>query len=145
MLRKVASFGASISDMKDIYKMFVRCALEYSSSVWHRSLTQDNISDLERVQKSALRIILGAKYTSYEEALCSLDLETLSDRREILFRRFAEQCLQVKQMETIVKKHDKIHNMTLRKTDKYKVTKSNTERFQMSAGIQIQNTLNEMS
>ena len=48
-------------------------------------------------------------------------------------------------METIVKKHDKIHNMTLRKTDKYKVTKSNTERFQMSAGIQIQNTLNEMS
>ena len=131
--------------MKDIYKMFVRCALEYSSSVWHRSLTQDNISDLERVQKSALRIILGAKYTSYEEALCSLDLETLSDRREILFRRFAEQCLQVKQMETIVKKHDKIHNMTLRKTDKYKVTKSNTERFQMSAGIQIQNTLNEMS
>ena len=59
---------------------------------------------------------MGSQYQThnkeYEEALCSLDLETLSDRRENLFRKFAEQCLQVKQMETIVKKHDKIHNMT---------------------------------
>ena len=58
LLRKVASFGASISDMKDIYKMFVRCALEYSSSVWHRTVTIEIETDLERVQKSAIRIIL---------------------------------------------------------------------------------------
>ena len=72
LLQKVASFGASISDMKHIYKIFVRCALQYSSSVWHRSLTKNNKSDLKRIQKSALTIILGTKYTSYKEALCLL-------------------------------------------------------------------------
>ena len=59
---KVASFGASISDMKHIYKIFVRSSLEYSSYVWRRNLTENNKSYLERIQKSALRIILGNKY-----------------------------------------------------------------------------------
>ena len=87
-------------------------------SVWHRSLTEDNKSDLERIQKSALRIILGNKYQSYKEALGSLGLETLTNRKEILFRKFAEKCLQVKQMKTIIlMKHEKIHTMTLRKTE----------------------------
>ena len=33
LLRKVASFGVSIEDMKHIYTLFVRSALEHSSSV----------------------------------------------------------------------------------------------------------------
>ena len=58
ILRRVASFGASDSDMKDIYILFVRSLLEQSATVWHSSLSQQNISDLERVQKTALKIIL---------------------------------------------------------------------------------------
>ena len=48
-------------------------------------------------------------------------------------------------MKTIIMKHEKIHPMTLRKTEEYKVSKSNTERYRMSAGVQIQNTLNGTS
>ena len=62
ILRRVASFGASDSDMKDIYILFVRSLLEQSATVWHSSLSQQNISDLERVQKTALKIILGGRY-----------------------------------------------------------------------------------
>ena len=42
LLRKVASFGASREDMVHIYTLFVRIALDHSSSVWHRTLTIEN-------------------------------------------------------------------------------------------------------
>ena len=65
LMHKVSGFGASLNDMKEIYFLFVRSILEQSSSVWHSSLTQENIDDLERVQKSALRIILKDRYKTY--------------------------------------------------------------------------------
>jgi hypothetical protein len=58
--------------------------LEHSTTVWHSSLKQENIDDLERVQKSALRIILQENYKSYKQGLALLNLETLADRRESL-------------------------------------------------------------
>ena len=69
LLRKLSTFGASIEDLKHIYILFIRSTLELSSSVWHKSLTEENENDLERVQKSAFRIILGNDYISYENAL----------------------------------------------------------------------------
>ena len=89
LLRKIASFGATQDDMIHIYTLFVRSSLEFSSSVWHRSLTTENETDLERVQKSAFRLILGNKYISYQNALNVLKIETLKDRRESLFRKCA--------------------------------------------------------
>ena len=62
IVTKVASFGASISDLKTIYFLFVRSQLEQSVVVWNSSLSAENINDLERVQKSALKIILGEKH-----------------------------------------------------------------------------------
>ena len=48
LLRKVASFGAQTEDFLNIYILFVRSLLEQSATVWHRSLTHDNIDDIER-------------------------------------------------------------------------------------------------
>ena len=58
LLRKLAVFGAPDEDMKTIYILFIRSLLEQSAPVWHSSITQENSDDLERVQKSALKIIL---------------------------------------------------------------------------------------
>ena len=69
LLRRVASFGASIEDLKTIYYLFVRSHLEQSATVWHSSLTEENSSDLERVQKSAVKIMLGNQYSGYENSL----------------------------------------------------------------------------
>ena len=52
--------------------------LEQSSLMWHSSLTKKNEEDLERVQKSALKIILGTKYLSYSQALKDTKLTHLS-------------------------------------------------------------------
>ena len=93
LLRRVASFGTSVEDLKNIYFLFVRSQLEQSAVVWHSSLTEDNKHDLERVQKSAVKIILGEKYKSYQQALSELSIDTLDMRRENLCIRFAKKCV----------------------------------------------------
>ena len=57
LLRRIASFGASIEDLRIIYFLFIRSHLEQSATVWHSCLTLENSNDLERVQKSAVKII----------------------------------------------------------------------------------------
>lgn len=59
LLRKVASFGTNHEELTNIYILFVRSLLEQSATVWHSSLTEDNKNDLERVQKTALKVIWG--------------------------------------------------------------------------------------
>ena len=55
----------------------------------HSSITVENREDLERVQKTVLKIILGLRYKSYQNALDILELETLEKRREKLCLNFA--------------------------------------------------------
>jgi hypothetical protein len=42
LLRKVASFGTSIEELKNVYILFVRRQLEHPTTVWQSSLTEDN-------------------------------------------------------------------------------------------------------
>ena len=70
-------------------------------------------------------------------------METLKDRRETLFRRFAIKSLEVEQMKTILKENTNIHTMETRNKEKYHIFNSNTDRYKKSAGIQMQYYLNE--
>ena len=58
-----------------------RAELEQSAVVWHSSLTQKNIKDLERVQKVVVRIIRGKNYTIYKKGLKFLKLDTLEKKK----------------------------------------------------------------
>ena len=81
LLRKVTSFGASYSELVNIYIMYIRSLLEQFCTVWHSGLTEENSQDLERIQKSALRIILQESYSTYENALNFLEIDILYERR----------------------------------------------------------------
>ena len=59
--------------------------------VWHSSITGEERVDIERVQKSALHIILGHKYASYTSALKEIQLQTLFERRRRLCLKFGKQ------------------------------------------------------
>ena len=74
LLRKVATFSKSMEDKKNIYILYIRSILEQSCIVWHSRLTQEDANDLERVQKAAIRIIIGKDFESYEDALLQVDL-----------------------------------------------------------------------
>ena len=52
-------FGANQNELLDVYCKQVRRILEFGAVVWHPGLTQINISDIERVQKTTLAIFLG--------------------------------------------------------------------------------------
>ena len=84
LLRRVASFSPPLEDLKKIYFLFIRSLLEQSATVWHSSLTEENSNDLERVQKSAVRIMLGNSYSGYKKSLNILQIDSLRDRREQL-------------------------------------------------------------
>ena len=139
-LRKVASFSTPTEDLKEIYILVIRSILEHSATVWHSSLTQENIDDLERVQKSALRIILQDKYKSYKQGLALLNLETLADRRESLF---ALKCVKHEKLSHMFPINEKTHIMGTRKEEKFEVQFANTGRLQKSPIIYIQKLLNE--
>ena len=143
LVRRVASFGTPVEDIKNIYILFVRSILEQSATVWHSSLTQENINDLERVQKSAIKVILQENYSSYKQGLAQLNIESLASRREQLCLNFAQKCVKSEKLKHMFPLNEKSHEMKTRHEGQYKVQFANTERFQKSSIIYMQNLLNE--
>ena len=143
ILRKTAEFTNNINEKRTIYILYVRSILEQSCVVWHSSLTIENSQDLERVQKAAVRIIIGNKFENYEDALIKANLQKLSDRREQLCLKFAKQCLQSEKNEDIFPLKRKPHNMKTRKQEIFEVKKVNTDRLKYSAIPNMQTLLNE--
>ena len=141
-LHKASKFTNNSNDLKKIYMLQVRSKLEKSAVLWHSSLSKKNRNDLERVQKSALRLILGNKYTSYSEALKLLNIETLEDRRKLLCLKFAKNCLKVDKLRKMFPKSSTMHGMSKRNLEFYNVNRTLTERYLNSAIPQMQRILN---
>ena len=97
MLRRLKYLGAEDDDLVDIYEKQIRSLLELAVPAWQGSITQGEKMDIERVQKCALYIILGSRYESYKNALKTLTLENLDERRNKLCLKFSKKA----------EKHDK--------------------------------------
>ena len=131
--------------MKNIYILYIRSLIEQSCTVWHSGLTVENCQDLERLQKSAPKIILKESYKTYEHALNILDLENLFDRREYLCLKFAKKCLTNEKMKHLFQENQKIHPMITRFENEFEVNHANTERLKNSPVIYMQRLLNSSS
>ena len=122
--------------------MQVRSKLEQSSVLWHFGLSEKNRAKLERVQKSALKVILGKRYTTYSDALDKLNIESLEDRRSSLCLKFAKKCLQVEKLKKMFPKNVNNHKMLKRGSEIFKINRSSTQRYRNSAIPQMQRMLN---
>ena len=89
-IKRLASHGATLDDLIDIYIKQVRSVLEFGVPVWNSSITNGEVKDLERVQKSFFRIALGSEYSNYEDALAQTGMETLEKRRTKLCLGFGQ-------------------------------------------------------
>ena len=125
----------------NIYVLYIRSVLEYSSVVWHSSLTQEDSNSLERVQKIALRIILKDQYQDYSHALKLVQLDTLFDRRENLCMKFAKQCVKNVKMADMFPLNSKVVNT--RDHEKYYVQQAYTDRLRKSAIPYMQRLVNK--
>ena len=80
IIRKLIEFPVAVQDLVNLYCMYIRSILEFNCPVWFSSITEDEKSDLERVQKNACKLILKNTYSDYEQSLCTLKLDTLDQR-----------------------------------------------------------------
>ena len=80
-------------------------------------LTIENEKAIERVQKSAIAIILGAEYENYEQGLSNLSLQRLDLRRKKLCTTFARKAA----------KHPLHSNWFQKNQSKNKISKTNIQ------------------
>ena len=140
MLRKLYEFDIPKEDLVLIYTMYIRSVLEFNSNVWFSAISNEEREDIERVQRVACKIILKEEYTNYNDALKTLNLEMLSDRRQLLAKRFALKCTE----------NDKFSDLfplnpagpDLRNNEKYHVKFARTSRLKDSAIPAMQKLLN---
>ena len=142
MLHIASKFMNKKDDLVHIYKSFIRSRLEFSCTVWHSSLSKNNVLDIERVQKSALKLILKENYINYKNALKLLNLESLNERREKLCLSFAKKCLKMDNFKKLFPVRKVNHNMKKRNAEKYFIKHMNTERYMKSSIPAMQRLLN---
>ena len=143
ILHKLGKFSLPISDLINIYILYIRSVVEQSAVVWNSSITKGEQLDIERVQKCALRIILKDKYLSYQNSLELCGLESLKTRRNKLSLSFALKCLKSESTKDMFP----VRNIQAdtRFSERYVVTKSCTERLANSAIPFMQRLLNKHS
>ena len=91
ILKRLASLGCSKEDLTMTYIRQIRSVCEFAAPYWGPMMTKDESRRLERIQHTALHIILEESYVKYESALLSASLDRLDTRREMLITRFALQ------------------------------------------------------
>ena len=102
MIWKLKEFGFKTEELLTLWKVVLRPIAEYAAPLWHSNLLECDIKKLEKLQKTAIGLILGTIYIDhkqyykvngkavpYTDALKYCDLPTLSERRETLTTNFA--------------------------------------------------------
>ena len=105
-------------------------------------LTEENISDIERVQKITLKVILNDRYTSYDDACKTLITSSLQSRRRELALHFALKCLKSDQHKHIFTQRTSLYYQ-LRKIKSFEEPYCKTERYKSSPVPYLTRLLNE--
>ena len=85
---------------------------------------------IERLQKRALRIIMGTDYPGYEQALEVLNLPSLKDRREQLTKKFANSVLKSQRHRNLLpQKRNNVPSIRGNVCNQLIETKCNRERY----------------
>ena len=93
ILRRMLKLDLDIYQMFDVYTKEIGSILEMAVPVWYSGLTNQQIMDIESIQKVAMRIILQDKYINYQLACQTFLAQTLADRRTKLCSKFASKSL----------------------------------------------------
>ena len=81
LLRRMKVMHLEPEIMCDYYTKEIRVLAEQAVAIWNSGLTKGQIYELEKIQKVALKIILGNKFKSYKEACQIFELKSLAERR----------------------------------------------------------------
>ena len=133
--------GMGTNDLLHIYKAAIRPIADFAAPTYHRLLSEKQSQDIESIQRRAMKTIFGYN-VSYRQVVESGHIETLKDRREALFQKFAlknENNPRFKDRwfpRRIQEAHD------TRRPEKYLIEKTRTERLRTSALPSMRRFLN---
>ena len=130
IIRVMKRYRAPVEDLLTIFTCYVRPNVEYCVPVWHFSITAQQSTSIERIQKRALRLIYGDQYVTYKNALQLSKLETLYDRRDVLCLNYAKSLLT--KFRDWLPELQSTHR-SLRHSEKLRVPKCRTVRYRSSA------------
>ena len=145
-LRRMKALDIDPLLILDVYLKEVRSALELAVPAWHSGLTLKQSSDIERVQRVALFIILsdistGRSPYDYDMSLVILDLEPLYVRREKLCLTFAKKTVNSRHSD-MFQTGTHVYDTRIAKPT-YKEHNSNTQRCFKSPLNYLTRLLNE--
>ena len=106
-------------------------------------MTFENLTDIERVQKNALRIIMKDDYENYAQALLKSGLESLVDRREQLCLKFARSTLGNENVKDMFPLNTPDCPTEIRDREPFTVTFARTDRLKKSSIPHMQRLLND--
>ena len=142
LITKLKYVGVKRDDLLDIYILFIRSVTEYCAVVFHSSLTQEDNRKLEQIQKTCLKVILGADYNDYTSALEICNLQTLAERREKRCLDFSLRCLKHPKNSRLFPENPNFSDR-VRGSEPYIVNFASTERYKKSAIPYCQRILNQ--
>ena len=145
MLTKLKYIGTSTDDLIEIYILFIRSLTEYCAVTFHSSLTVSQTADIERIQKTCLKIILGDNFVSYPAALEMTGLDSLYTRREKRCLNFSLKALKHPVHSRLFPTNRNQNNQStnVRNREKFHVNFARTECYRKSAIPYCQRMLNE--
>ena len=141
ILKNLFHFNLPVTEMLEIYGLYIISVVEQACVVWSSSLTKEEQLDLERVQKVALRIILQEHYIiTYLHVLKMAGQPTIKARRNKLSLYFARNCLKNEMTGDMFPRSSDLVNT--RKHEDFIVPYARTERLAKSALPHIARQLN---
>ena len=89
LLRRMKIINIEPRVILDFYLKEIRVLAEHGVAIWNSGLPVHPSQVLEKIQKVALKIILGDEYSSYDNARAKFGLNLLSERRLDLCTNYA--------------------------------------------------------
>ena len=141
-ISRLKSAGVSEDDILFFFNIKIRSVLEFCAPVWSSMLTVENISDIERVQKIALKVILNEKYVDYDNACTLMNTKSLQLRRKDLSLNFALSCLKSEQHKHLFKQRKSVY-YSLRNIKSFEIPFCHSERYKSSPLPYLTTLLND--
>ena len=133
ILNKLKRNGVMRPELVTIYKMYIRPLIEFAVPVWASSITCQQSSSIERVQKRALRIIAWPNVLPYIELLKTMNVSSLKDRRSELVEGFARSLLKSKRHRHFLPETRRVRTgLSLRNAHHLEIPRTRTKRYQQS-------------
>ena len=133
MLRRLRSLGTPTPELITIYNAFILPKLTYSSPAWSSSLNITQIRQLEKVQERACRIMLGADYSGYTNALTTLKITTLSQVYQQNLSKFGSELLHHPRHRTLLPPAAPPPSRSLRHSNVLQPIRARTDRYKNSS------------